>query len=291
MNYIPSPELRHDVADRIELMGENMTTHTAATGQVSKSAAEIYDEFFVPALFGQWAKPLCDAAGVATSTEVLDVACGTGATTREAARRAGTGGRVVGLDRNGGMLDLARSRSTAIEWTEALAEALPFDDNTFDTVLCQFGLMFFDDRRKAMSEMVRVLRPGGRIALSVWDTVDNSPGYADMIELIQTMFGSDAADALRAPFLLGSKQALADTLDDGGLGGATVTTVAGIAQFESIREWVRMDVRGWTLSEFIDDEGFEALVAAAEKQLNRFASDDGSVEFPAPAHIAVWERT
>lgn len=265
-----------------------MTTDTASAGQVSSAAAEIYDAFFVPALFGAWAGPLCDAADIPAGATVLDIACGTGATTREAARRAGSSGRVIGLDRNDGMLAVAQRRPGDIEWVTGMAETLPFESGSFDIVLCQFGLMFFDDRARALSEMRRVLRPGGRLALSVWDKTGNSPGYDGMIALIEAMFGTPAADALRAPFVLGETEAFRQALATGGLGDAQVTTAPGTARFASIREWVRMDVRGWTLAEFIDDAGFEALVAAAQDRLGGFAAQDGSVSFPAPAHIAVW---
>lgn len=264
-----------------------MTTNAAVTGQVSKTAAEIYNEFFVPALFGQWADPLCDAANVGPGSDVLDVACGTGATTRAAAARTGGGSHIVGLDRNAGMLAVAQSENDTIEWNEGLAESLPFASNSFDSVLCQFGLMFFEDRSKALNEMGRVVRPGGKIALSVWDDVANSPGYDGMIGLIEELFGGDAADALRAPFVLGDKHILKRTLDEGGFASAKTDTLVGTARFSSIREWVRMDVRGWTLAEFIDDTGFEALVKRAERRLDRFVLKDGSVEFPAPAHTVV----
>ena len=263
---------------------------SADAGQVSQSAAEIYDTFFVPALFGAWAAPLCDAAHIGSRDAVLDVACGTGATTREAASRLDADSKIVGLDRNAGMLEVAELRAPDIKWIDGTAEELPFDDASFDVVLCQFGLMFFDDREKALSEMLRVLRAGGRIAVSVWDDVANSPGYADMIELIQSMFGDEPANALRAPFALGSKDSFRQLLTAGGLDGATVKTWDGTAHFESIREWVRMDVYGWTLADFIDEAGYEALVAAAEEKLAQYAGDDGSVSFPIPAHIALWEQ-
>jgi ubiquinone/menaquinone biosynthesis C-methylase UbiE len=265
-----------------------MSRDDATAGQVSKTAAEIYDEFFVPALFGEWAGRLCDIARIAPGHSVLDVACGTGATTREVAVRVGSKGRVVGLDRNQGMLDVARKRTRDVEWIEGIAEELPFPTNSFDVVLCQFGLMFFDDRSKALGDMRRVLKPGGRIGLSVWDDADSSPGYAAMITLIDELFGSDAADALRAPFVLGEKEPLESVVGKGGLQKATVTTVTGKARFASIRDWVRMDVRGWTLSELIDDAGYEELVAEAEKRLGQFAAPDGTVEFPAPAHLVLW---
>lgn len=265
-------------------------SEASAAGQLSKSAAEIYDEFFVPALFGEWAGPLCDAAMIAPGNTVLDVACGTGATTREAARRIAPNGRVTGLDRNAGMISVAQSRISDIEWIEAQAEDLPFAAKSFDVVLAQFGLMFFDDRAEALGEMRRVTRPGGRVALTVWDDVANSPGYAAMIDIIEDMFGSDAANALRMPFVLGDPTTLKGVLTAGGLLDAKVTTVTGTARFASLREWVRMDVRGWTLAEFIDDAGFETLVKSAERRLGHLAARDGTITFSAPAHIAVWKN-
>jgi len=262
----------------------------ATTGQLCANAAEIYDEFFVPALFGPWAEPLCEAAGLVPGMDVLDVACGTGATTRVAKARVGSGGAVTGLDRNAGMLDVARRRAPDIRWVNGRAEELPFADQTFDAVLCQFGLMFFDDRIGAMKEMRRVVRPGGRIAVSVWDDVRNSAGYARMIELIDRLFGSEPAEALKAPFVLGEMSDLDEVVRAGGLEGAQIVTLPGTARFASIQDWVRTDVRGWTLSDMIDDDQFKNLVAAAQIEFGEFVSPGGAVAFPAPAHVVTWSR-
>lgn len=267
-----------------------MTDDGRSQGQVPTSAAEIYDAFFVPALFAQWAGPLCERAGVSPGDNVLDVACGSGATTRDAAKRAGPGGAVTGIDRNDGMLAVAADRAPKTTWVNGMAESLPFDDGSFDAVLCQFGLMFFEDRTQALREMQRVLRPGGRLALSVWDAAENSPGYAQMIGLIAELFGDAPAQELRAPFVLGDREALARVLEDAGLGAATVETVAGTARFASVRDWVRMDVRGWTLGDMIDDAGFETLVASAENEMRRFVEPDGQVQFAAPAHLVSWQK-
>jgi ubiquinone/menaquinone biosynthesis C-methylase UbiE len=170
-----------------------------ARGQVLASAAEIYDEFFVPALFEQWAPPVLDAAAVRKGEQVLDVACGTGVLTRAAAARAG---RATGLDVNPGMLAVARKRGGGIDWRESRAEALPFADGSFDVVLSQFGLMFFEDRDAALREMLRVLRPGGRLAIAVWDSLERAPGYAAMAALLERLFGAEIAGALHAPYCL-----------------------------------------------------------------------------------------
>jgi len=145
-------------------------------GQVARSAAEVYDAFFVPALFEEWPPRLARAAGLRPGQRVLDVACGTGVLARHAARVVGAGGEVVGLDLNPGMLEVARRRAPGASWREGTAEALPFADARFDAVLSQFGLMFFADRAGALREMWRVLRPGGALAVAVWARLEDTPG-------------------------------------------------------------------------------------------------------------------
>ncbi len=263
---------------------------TAAAGQVNAEAARIYDAFFVPALFGEWAAPTCDAAEIRPGDSVLDIACGTGVATREAARRAGTRGRVIGMDRNPGMLAVAKEQSADIEWRDGRAEALPFDDGAFDAALCQFGLMFFEDRAGALREMRRVIRPGGRAVAAVWDRAETSPGYAAMIQLIDRMFGRPVADALRAPFVLGDISELRSLLHKAGWNEASIDTRIGAARFDSITEWVKTDVRGWTLADLIDDDQYAALVRAANAEFGRFADSNGAVAFAAPGHIITFRR-
>ena len=99
---------------------------------------------------------------------VLDVACGTGVLTLDAADLVKPDGSVVGLDLDPGMLGVAKRKGPHIDWREASADAIPFEDSTFDAVVSQFGLMFFEDRLRGLTEMGRVARPGGRIAVAVW---------------------------------------------------------------------------------------------------------------------------
>jgi SAM-dependent methyltransferase len=254
-------------------------------GQVSRSAAEIYEEFFLPALFAEWGPRVVAAAAVGSGDRVLDVACGTGVAARTAAGEVGPDGGVAGLDPNGGMLAVARRLAPEVDWHRGVAEAIPFDDGTFDAVTCQFGLMFFDDRVKSLSEMARVLRPGGRLAVAVWDRLDNTPGYAAMTALLDRLFGNDTGDALRAPYCLGDTNELRSLFDAAGIDGAVVSTHAGTARFPSIQSWVHTDVKGWTLADAIDDEQYARLAQEASREMQRFTGGDGTVTFAAPAHI------
>lgn len=257
-----------------------------STGQVTRSAAEIYDGFFVPALFRQFAAPVAEAAALAPGQTVLDVACGTGVLAREAEGRVGSGGAVTGLDRNEGMLEVARRKAPGVQWRQGMAESLPFPDASFDAVVSQFGLMFFEDRVQALKEMARVTRPGGRIAVAVWAPLETSPGYKDMVALLERLFGRPVADELRAPFLLGEPQTLRGFFIEAGMPNVELRTQDGTARFPSIEDWVKVDVKGWTLAQFIDEAQYQTLLREAKRELKRYEGRDGVVAFPAPVIIA-----
>lgn len=254
-------------------------------GQVVRSAAEVYEEFFVPALFEEWAHRVADSAQVQSGQRVLDVACGTGIVARTISERVGAKGSVVGIDVNEGMLAVAKRKAPGIEWHQGRAESLPFDASSFDAVVCQFGLMFFEDRAMTLREMMRVLRPGGHLAIAVWDTLENTPGYLAMANLLRRLFGDGAANSLHGPYILGDTKELEVILKDGGISNASITTHNGTARFPSIEAWVHTEIKGWVLADALDDAQFEMLVEEAKKSLTSFVGANGAVTFNAPAHI------
>lgn len=263
-----------------------MKQHDTAThGQLTSSAAEIYEAFFVPALFDQWPERVLRTAELTPGDDVLDVGCGTGILARAAARQLEGSGSVTGIDINDGMLTVACSTPEAVTWRHGPAERLPFPDRSFDRVVSQFALMFFADQTRSLQEMVRVSRPGGTITVATWADIEQSPGYAAMVDLLQRLFGDDAAAALMAPFTLGTAAKLRSVIDET-LPTATVTFHQGLARFDSLEAWIHTDVRGWTLADMIDDDQYEQLLAAAKQELAHFVDSNGQVRFAAPALIA-----
>ena len=257
------------------------------------AGARAYESLHVPALFEQWCPRVLDAAGVRRGQSVLDVACGTGVLARQAAIRVGPSGRVAGVDPGRGMLAVARELAPHVAWREGTAEALPYADRSFDAVVSQFGLMFFSDRLQGIREMVRVLKAGGRLGVAVWDSLENSDPYPVEVAVLERLAGEAAANALRAPFVLGNTEALRTLFEDAGVESVDVKTQIGTARFPSIKSMVEADLRGWlpVMGVFLTDDQIQSIVEAAETALADYVTAENELVFDAPAHIVTGTRS
>lgn len=254
--------------------------------------AHAYEQRLVPALFSPYAERLVEVAAIGPGARVLDVACGPGVVARAAAAHAGPEGRVAGLDVNPGMLAVAARRAPSIDWRQGKAEALPWEDAAFDVVLCQFGLNFFSDPGTALREMWRVLAPGGRLAVAVFDGLERNPAYAAMVKVLRRRIGSAPAEALGLPFSLGEPGALSGLFERAGIPGARFAHAELEARFPSLADMVLADVEGWfPLAGIRPDRAAVAdVIANAETALAGFRHSDGSVAFPVSAHIVIAEK-
>ncbi len=256
-------------------------------------AAQAYEDLHVPALFRQWAPRLVKAAEIRPGQRVLDIACGTGVLAREVARQSGENGFVAGLDATPGMLVVAKQLEPSIEWRHGTAESLPYENDSFDAVVCQFGLMFFQDRTAALREMLRVLIPGGRMAVAVWESLENSEAYPIEVALLERLAGQQAADALRAPFVLGDRAQLTALFREAGVAAVEVATHHGTARFPSIRTMVEADLRGWlpVMGVALTEEKIQSILEEAEQALGQYVTAEQTVEFDAPAHIVTGRKS
>ena len=191
------------------------------------------------------------------------------------------------LDPNPGMLAVATKLEPRISWRQGTAESLPYPDESFDVVVSQFGLMFFTNRLKALTEMRRVLTPQGRLAVAVWDSLEHIPGYAAEVTLVEGISGERAANPLRAPFVLGSKDELAALFKNAGIEDVSIVTHSGKARFPTIRSMLEADIMGWLplFGVTLSDQEINRIYEQAEGRLSSFLAEDGTVAFDLPAHI------
>ncbi len=255
-------------------------------------AATAYEKIFVPALFQNWTRHVISAAKVEHGQRTLDIACGTGVLTRALSAIVGAP-PPVGLDISPSMLEVARRIDSTIDWRHGDACALPFGDATFDRVLCQYGLMFFSDRVQALREMSRVLAVGGRLAIAVWDSLDNNPCFAEKVEILDRVGGRAAGDALRAPFCLGNRETLRQLIEEAELEEPEIRTLDGEARFRSLHDFVEAEVRGWlpVMNVHLSETDIKAVHTECRQRLGDYETGaNQAFAFPVSAHVVVASR-
>lgn len=192
------------------------------------SVPEFYDRMMVPLIFEPYARDLARRAAQARPRTILEVAAGTGVVTRALAA-ALPETRIVATDLNEPMLAFAKTRQpddARIHWQQADALALPFDAQSFDVVVCQFGAMFFPDKRQAYREARRVLKDGGLFLFSVWDRIAEND-FADVVtRCLAGVFPADPPCFLaRTPHGYHDTRRIAAELEEAGFANVTVEAV------------------------------------------------------------------
>ena len=164
---------------------------------------EYYDKCLGPIFFDSFGADLVRRLPQRPPGDVLEIACGTGLVTRRLRERLDPSLRLVATDLSVTMLDYARAKlgdRKDIEWREADALNLPFEDHTFGAVVCGFGIMFMPDRQAMLREVRRVLVDGGIVLFNVWDGLEANPHAAINAAVVEGMFPGDAEARFRAPF-------------------------------------------------------------------------------------------
>jgi len=207
--------------------------------------AELYERYFVPAMFRPWAAILVRRAALAPGERALDVACGTGIVAREAAPLLGEQGRIAAVDVNPGMLAVARSlpapAGAPIDWLEGSALALPVPDGSIGVVLCQHALPFFPDRAAAVRQMRHVLAPRGRAAVIVLQSLARHPLFDLLMRATARSLAVPLAEVI-TPFSLPDSSDLRGLFDDAGFARVEVVEDSIVARFAEPHRFVSLTV-------------------------------------------------
>jgi SAM-dependent methyltransferase len=203
------------------------------------SIPKLYDEYLVPLIFEPYAADLVNRLRSRSLSRILEIAAGTGVVTRALAAGLTESVSLVATDLNQAMLDHASARGTSrpIEWRQADAMELPFEDGAFDAVVCQFGVMFLPDKSKAFSEARRVLRAGGVFLFNVWDRIAENEFAETVTAALESLFPKDPPRFLaRTPHGYYDRTSIERDLASGGFRkSAQITTVAARSRAPSPR--------------------------------------------------------
>jgi len=193
------------------------------------SIPALYDRYLGPLIFAEYAADLAKRAAALQPARVLEIAAGTGIVTRAMVRAVPATVDIIATDLNQAMLDFAMAQPGAarVTWRQADAQRLPFEDSSFDAVLCQFGAMFFPDRGVAYREACRVLRHGGLFLFNVWDRIEENEFTYVLSEAVAALFPDDPPRFLaRTPHGYHDIAAIEGELRTAGFSDVRVETVS-----------------------------------------------------------------
>lgn len=253
------------------------------------SIPALYDQYLGPLLFQPYADELARRAAALNPGRILETAAGTGIVT-QALSRACRDAEIVATDLNQGMLDVAATRiqSDKIVFMAADAQALPFDADGFDLVVCQFGIMFMPDKVRANAEAYRVLRPEGRYLLAIWDRLDRNPITHASASAVAELFPEDTADFMRrAPFSYADPALIEHDLLAAGFTDIELETVTLRGRLPSAEDAALGLCQGTPMRMAIEEHGEDALdraTEAATAALKQFEGPDG-LDAPMAAHV------
>ena len=204
------------------------------------SIPKLYETYLVPLIFEPYAADIAKRLKAKPVSRLLEIAAGTGVVTRALAAGLPEGAEIVATDLNQAMLDQAAAVGTkrAVEWRQADAMQLPFQDATFDAVVCQFGTMFFPDKAKAFAEARRMLRPGGTFLFNVWDRIEENEFADTIMAALASVFPKDPPRFMaRTPHGYHDRSQIARDRAGGGFTAApAIETVAARSRAKSPRE-------------------------------------------------------
>ena len=255
----------------------------------SGSVPANYEQYMVPLLFRPYAEQVAERAKGFGPKRILETAAGTGVVT-DALSRALPDCEIVATDLNQPMLDVAASRVTSpnVTFRQADALSLPFEDASFDLVVCQFGVMFYPDKVKGGSEARRMLRDGGHYLFAVWDRIDRN-GLSHLAnESLRGQFPDNPPRFMeRGPFSYYEPEWIERDLHASGFEQVELETVQLTSRCPSAEEGARGLVYGSPMGVELAEYGAGALdqvYADLVRTARRYEGPNG-FEAPMSAHI------
>jgi ubiquinone/menaquinone biosynthesis C-methylase UbiE len=226
----------------------------ASNVSFSGSIPENYERYLGPFIFEPYAVDVVSRIHVQKVKKVLELACGTGRVTKHLVQTL-PDAEIVASDFNPDMIAIAENnaKSDNIKWMTIDMQDIPFDDNHFDLVVCQFGIMFVPDKQKAFQEIHRVLKTGGVLLLNAWDALTKNPPFTIANLIVNSFFTTDPVLFYHVPFSYHDETEMKHHLAEAGFHSAVIKLVPKICVSDSAAHAVKGLLEGNPVFAFIQE--------------------------------------
>jgi ubiquinone/menaquinone biosynthesis C-methylase UbiE len=249
-----------------------------------------YDRYLGPFLFEPYAKDLVKRLEHCKLDKVLEIACGTGRVTRHLVSLIPEKGTLIATDLNPDMEALAHEKiiSNKVQWRIVDAQSLPFENETFDAVVCQYGVMFFPDKLKAFTEAYRVLKKQGLYLFNTWGSIDANPPVAVIDNVLKEEFGNEAPDFFqKGPFSFYDHTQIQTLLEQAGFSKIKLEVVKLNGKYTDAEDIVKGFIDGSPVIAYLNEKDPGCLPGIREKIKQELVNSFGEQTDRAPLEAIV----
>jgi ubiquinone/menaquinone biosynthesis C-methylase UbiE len=233
----------------------------------SGTVPQNYDDLLGPFLFEPYALELVQRVVHSGAKDILELACGTGRVTKHLVDNIPKGSYLTATDLNPDMLAIAKTRvsGSTLRWEKVDMTAIPYLNSSYDLIICQFGLMLVPDKIKALAEIFRVLRPGGKLIFSVWSKIENNQVWDISSKIFNSFFGETAWDIYQGPFSMHDSQTGINLLKHAGFEKIKVDDVLIMAETTDADIAAKGFIQGLPIAGLAGERGADLLPEIQEK--------------------------
>jgi len=257
------------------------------------NVAKSYEDILGPFVFEPFAVDLARRVAVTGTQNILELACGSGRLTNHLSQRVPGSSTFVASDLSPDMLEIAKTKinGSKVSWAVIDMQAIPYEDSHFDLVVCQFGLMLAPDWRKALAEIFRVLKKGGKLFFSTWASIEDNSLWSTASENLSMHFSKHPLASNPGPFTLSDENIVLEQLKTSGFKEAKVTPVHNLAEIDSAAAAANGFMFGLPVFYFVQNQAPLMLPGIVNSLAVKLADRLGDHPLKAPQLAWVFEAT
>jgi ubiquinone/menaquinone biosynthesis C-methylase UbiE len=255
------------------------------------AVSQNYEDYLGAFLFEPFAVDLTARLNLDGVSKVLELACGSGRLTKHIAEALPPNIEFTATDLSSDMISVAKTKVTSdrVIWSTADMMDLPFVNESFDLIVCQFGLMLVPDQMKALAEILRVLKPGGKVVFNTWTDRDYNKVWAIGDKVLHSFFGENIVGQNPGPFALGDKDTVFEMLKTTGFSETNATTLECIGETDSAANVAYGFIHGLPIGGFVQKRGAELMPQIIKALEENYRSELGDHPVKAPQKALIIE--